>query len=287
VHFKNFSTALTPIGERLLRVVFSDETVDEEGWVIVQSGISTKKFVRNPVFLLWHDPAKPGGTVSEIRPDPLGSTALITMAPSGVSPDVDNAWGLIQAGILKSISWGFDVLQAEPMDAARPRGPLRVLRSEMREISIVSIPANMNAGVLAASNAKGAQFGTPEAEAERAARIAHAAEVTRGSRQLRALELTRIGREQEARHKAAEPPPLTADQRRAKARALTRAGMTEQERRIADLPPGRERYEAEREIHASKAAAGLAAKDWNTNASAEVRQAKGREVARKTRLAGW
>ena len=200
MYFRNFTSALTPIGERTLRVIFSDESVDEEGWVVMQSGISIKKFVRNPISLLWHDPSKPSGVVSDIRLSALGSTAVITLAGPGVSPDVDSAWALVQAGILKSVSWGFDVLDAEPMDPARPRGPLRVKRAEMREISLVSIPANGNAGVLSASSAKAAQF--DNADAARVARLAKVADVERTGRRQRAQELERIGREQESRYRA-------------------------------------------------------------------------------------
>ena len=156
----------------------------------------------------------------------------------------------------------------------------------MREISLVSIPANGNAGVLSASSAKAAQF--DNADAARVARLAKVADVERTGRRQRAQELERIGREQESRYRAAEGPLLTRDQRVAKARAVTRTGMTEQERRIADLPSGSlERYEAERAVHASKTAAGLAAKERNENSTAEVRQAKCREIKRTMREPGW
>ena len=168
--------AITSAQDRTLRVVFSDESIDDTGDVVVQSGISLRRYVRNNIVLLGHDPMRAAGLGTDIRLDALGSTCLITLAPAGVSPEVDTAWGLIQEGILKAISWGFDPLEMEPMDPARPRGPQRYLRSLMREISIVSLPANCNANILNASNAKDIS------DLTRAQRIARAVEYQRESR---------------------------------------------------------------------------------------------------------
>jgi hypothetical protein len=279
---KTLSGGGSIVGDRIARFVISDDAIDRTSEQVVQDGGDYSLFLQNPIVLANHDPAHPIGTAANIRRDGTRTIADLTFAPPGVSQKADEVWGLIQASILKSVSIGFDPVAAEPMDPARPRGPQRYKKWVLCEISVVSIPAQTKATLIDATNAKA------HTHSDRAERMAHAAQVLeKSNRRLRALDIIRTGREQEARHKAAEPPPLTPDERRAVARAITRAGMTENEKRVADLPPGRERYDAQRELHASKAAAGLAAKDWNTNASAEVRQAKGREVARKTRLAGW
>jgi hypothetical protein len=52
---------------------------------------------------------------------------------------------MVKAGIVKSASIGFDPVSCEPMDPARPRGPQKYNSWVLREISIVSLPANTNA----------------------------------------------------------------------------------------------------------------------------------------------
>jgi HK97 family phage prohead protease len=217
---KALTGSITFTGEgRQIRAVISDQSIDRVGEQVMQKGIQLRNYLANNIVLFNHDPALPSGTASNIILDPNGSTALITI-PTGI-PRIDELWQLLQARILNSTSIGFNPLEMEPMNPAQPRGPQRYLRSELCEISIVSIPANVGATVLDVSNAKG--YGRSFSDPERAARMLRAAElVAKGERVARAWELARKAWPTAAERAASSPHPvdtMTPQQRRAYASA--------------------------------------------------------------------
>ena len=53
--------------------------------------------------------------------------------------------------MISGVSIGFDPIESEPLDPRNPRAGQRVVRSELMEISFVSIPADLGAGVVARS----------------------------------------------------------------------------------------------------------------------------------------
>jgi HK97 family phage prohead protease len=138
-----------PLGERQVRVIASTADVDRMGDVVVQSGVQLANFFANPIVLYQHDPSTPIGRANAVRITPAGLEMTIDFAPAGISAKADEVCGLVKSGILIGISIGFDPLEIEPMNPAYPRGPQRYLKCDLMEVSIVSIPANPSAAVIA------------------------------------------------------------------------------------------------------------------------------------------
>ncbi len=134
-----------PLGPRSVRVQCSSATVDRTGEIVVQAGI---KFAHSIPVLFGHDAQMPVGR-AEPRLVNGNLVADVAFAPPGVSAKADEICGLVKAGIVDTVSIGFDPIQAEPMDPTRPRGPQRYLACELLELSFVSVPANRDATVIA------------------------------------------------------------------------------------------------------------------------------------------
>ena len=199
---KTLPSSLATTGERTARFVISDESIDRTQEIVVQSGGDFSSFLQNPIVLYGHDAMFPIGTASNIRREGTKTIADLTLAPPGVSQKADETWGLIKAGILKSTSIGFDPTDVEPMDPARPRGPLRYKKWNLCEISVVAIPAQTKATLIDATNAK-AHNG------DRAARLRKAADaLAKGIRMERAWEQTKKGFPTAAQLAATLPHPV-------------------------------------------------------------------------------
>ena len=100
--------------------------------------------------MLWqHSPSSPVGTAADIARYPDRIAARIDFAAERISATADEVCGLVKAGIVSSVSVGFDIIDAEPLDPKKPRGGLHITRWELQEISFVSISADTGAGVTA------------------------------------------------------------------------------------------------------------------------------------------
>lgn len=136
------------LGDRQVRVICSTPEVDRAGEVIEQDGIDLSEFAENPIALWSHNAEHPVGTVKEIGIKSGLLQALVEFAPEGVSEKADEICRLVKGGIVKAVSVGFDPVEMEPMDPARPRGPQRYVRSKLLELSFVAIPCNRDAMVV-------------------------------------------------------------------------------------------------------------------------------------------
>ena len=118
---------------------------DRLGDIVEPLGISFK----TPVpLLLYHDPKKPVGHVRFLPPTADGlefEATLPTIPDAGALRDrVEEAWQSIKAGLLAAVSIGFRSIEEVWMKDA---GAFRFLKSEVLELSLVTIPANSDATI--------------------------------------------------------------------------------------------------------------------------------------------
>jgi HK97 family phage prohead protease len=118
---------------------------DGDAWE--PAGVDLTAFKRNPVILRDHDPGRVIGTATAIGLTSDGSAIAIKIqfAPPGISAVADEARGLAKAGILRGISAGVDPIEVEPLrDGTRG---VRVISSELLEVSLVAVPADADARI--------------------------------------------------------------------------------------------------------------------------------------------
>jgi len=140
-------TAAPPIEleGRRFRFVASDESVDADGDVVVQSGWMLERFMQNPVVLALHERrALPVGRVVDLA---VAGRQLrgILQFPGGddMTAASREVYGLVRAGALRGVSVAFRGLEWEDL----PTGGHRFTQQELLEISLVSIGSNANAVV--------------------------------------------------------------------------------------------------------------------------------------------
>ena len=91
-----------------------------------------------------HDPTQPiGNAKAVIRNGRV--EALIDFAPAGISAKADEYCGLAKAGVLRAVSVGFDPIEFKPNKA----GGLDYDKWELMELSLVAVPANPGARIIA------------------------------------------------------------------------------------------------------------------------------------------
>ena len=124
----------------------STPELDRQGHSVDPAGVS----FRNPLPLLFfHDQQSPIGHVTLRREaDGIGFTATLPTieTPGRLKDRVDEAWDSITAGLITGVSIGFRVLG----DAVQvlKGGGLKFLKTEVFELSLVTIPANAHASIL-------------------------------------------------------------------------------------------------------------------------------------------
>jgi len=139
--------------------VFSDETVDRMGDVILVGGWDLGNYKQNPVILWGHNAgAPPIGTASRVKTARIdGKRALVgdvSFVEEEVNPHAETIWRLAEAGVLRTVSvgfkpieasWGDDVTEKERTKYGVGKYGVLYRRSELLETSIVSVPANPGA----------------------------------------------------------------------------------------------------------------------------------------------
>jgi HK97 family phage major capsid protein/HK97 family phage prohead protease len=126
--------------------IASTPELDRQGDIVDPAGVT----FRNPVPLLFHhDQTQPIGTaVLTATPDGILFEATIPVVndPGPLKTRVDDAWQCIQAGVIRAISSGIRPL-ANGVQHVKA-GVRRLTKSEICEISLVTIPANVSASIL-------------------------------------------------------------------------------------------------------------------------------------------
>ncbi len=129
--------------------VATDTSVDRDGEIVDPAGLDLTNFLKNPVLLYAHDyRSDPIGKVISITRD--GSRILFTPEFAiGISERAKQYFELCKQGFLNAFSIGF--IPKEWSDRQNPDGSSNRIftKSELLEISLVPVPANPNALILA------------------------------------------------------------------------------------------------------------------------------------------
>jgi HK97 family phage major capsid protein/HK97 family phage prohead protease len=136
---------------RVIEGIASTPTPDRMGDVVVPEGM---KFKTPFPFLYQHNSSKPIGQVVKASTSADGMTVRVQLAPAGVADYIDEAWSLIKAGLVRGLSIGFRSLE-ESWD--KTINGFRYLRTEIMELSAVTIPANAEATILTVKSYSTAQ----------------------------------------------------------------------------------------------------------------------------------
>ncbi|WP_313760178.1 phage major capsid protein [Rhizobium sp.] len=128
--------------QRIIRGVATTPNPDRVGDIVEPLGVQFK----NPMPLLHqHVHDKPVGTVTFDAPTKDGITfeaKLPMIEDAGPLRDrIETAWGELKAGLVRAVSIGFRSLEHAWMDD----GGIRFIKSEVLELSLVSVPANADA----------------------------------------------------------------------------------------------------------------------------------------------
>lgn len=107
-------------------------SIDPKGWDL--SG-----FRDNPIALWMHDHSTPIGTWENTRVEGGRLMARLKLAARGTSEFIDTLWSLMEQGIIKATSVGF---AAKDYKEDPKTKKLTVTKAELREISLVSVPAD-------------------------------------------------------------------------------------------------------------------------------------------------
>jgi phage head maturation protease len=147
------SAAVVQIGGDF-HFVMSDASVDRMGDVIESAGWDLTTFKSHPVALFNHgkqDPL-PIGTWSDVRVENGQLRGKLNFAAPGTSPRIDEMRSLLEQGILRAASVGFEPVEYEPrIKGTGAAGGRRYMRQRLVECSLVTIPANANALQIAKS----------------------------------------------------------------------------------------------------------------------------------------
>jgi HK97 family phage major capsid protein/HK97 family phage prohead protease len=129
---------------RTISGIATTPTPDRVGDIVDPLGA---KFA-NPLPLLWqHDSSQPIGEATFGRPTKNGIPFTAKFAdvaePASLKDRLDTAWASVKARLVKGVSIGFRGLEYSFMES----GGIRYTETEILELSIVTIPANVDATI--------------------------------------------------------------------------------------------------------------------------------------------
>lgn len=119
---------------------------DNDVWCI--ESFTLDNYRANPVILRDHDPSRIVGVAVAIGPINQHEIGIRGRLLPDASADAAEASALCKAGALKGLSAGIDPMAIEPLNDGT-RG-LRVVEADLLEISLVAIPASVDAKIIAA-----------------------------------------------------------------------------------------------------------------------------------------
>lgn len=126
--------------ERTITGIASTPATDRDGDIVEPKGAVFKL----PLPLLWqHKADKPIGHVIEAKVTAAGIEIVATIAKD-VTEEIENAWKLIKAKLVRGFSIGFRGIEAEQIPGSFGR---KFTKWEWFELSAVTIPANAEASI--------------------------------------------------------------------------------------------------------------------------------------------
>ncbi len=157
---KDIESTITPKGGLKFTAILSTDSLDRDSEVVIPSGMYSKDFERNPVLLYAHDATRPIGKVLSLRRglDDVRGEFEITPRPENYEGEwfPDFVKGLIEAGVIRGISIGFAPMPggwrvANKADKDRYGDECKGVYSRwnLHEVSVVSVPANQDALIVA------------------------------------------------------------------------------------------------------------------------------------------
>lgn len=131
---------------RTIEGIASTPTTDRMGDVVEPLGAKFKL----PMPLLWqHNHSEPVGTVEFAQPTRSGIPFRARIAkvtePGTLKSRTDEAWDTVRSGLVRAVSIGFRALASQPLKS----GGTRFTSWEWLELSLVTIPANSDAMIVA------------------------------------------------------------------------------------------------------------------------------------------
>ena len=176
--------------------IASTPDLDRQGHMLDPAGAT----FRNPVPLLFHhDPTQPIGSVI-LTATPQGilfeATLPIIDEPGPLKSRVDEAWQSVKAGVITGVSIGWRAL-ADGVEHLR-NGTRRLRKTEICELSLVTIPANAHASILLVKSLAAPPRQEKSAMKQTTAEHIEALENKRAALAARMLEIMQTGAEEAA-----------------------------------------------------------------------------------------
>ncbi len=150
---KFLEAALEKSADGTITAVASTNTVDRHGEVVDNNGWDLKAFKKNPILLWAHDHSQlPIGTSKRTWIEGAGKKAQLMIQPviHEVTDQAKAIKQLIDDGVLKTLSVGFRPLES-------PDG-VTFTKNELLEVSVVNVPANADAMMMAYKSLKSKGF---------------------------------------------------------------------------------------------------------------------------------
>lgn len=140
-----------PDGKRKFIGVASTPSVDRMGDVIEPEGME----ISIPTPLLWqHDSSQPIGWVRSAKVTKKGVEVECEVA--AISEDgplkarLDECWQMLKTGLVRGLSVGFNVLESSRIEGTYG---YRFIKTQLLELSTVTIPANQDCGLTSIKSA--------------------------------------------------------------------------------------------------------------------------------------
>jgi HK97 family phage prohead protease/HK97 family phage major capsid protein len=132
-----------------LEYVMSDETPDRMGDVIMADGWDLTDFRKHSPALFNHRSDFVIGRWTNVRTENKQLRGTLELARRGTSDRINEVISLVEQGLLRAVSVGFQPREFEPLD--KEKSGYRYTKQKLVETSLVSVPANPNALAIAKS----------------------------------------------------------------------------------------------------------------------------------------